>query len=523
MQVRAGAIVWLLIAAVLENPVMATTAAIGAAKIAPTATQYDPENAGPLTPGNLSVGKFYRFSRSPAVAWPDAFDSRWSDGSKLTDDGPVDETRVPAASECVGWQSAESVEITIDLGRPQSLERAVLSVVVGKLTPDGARATAPRQIEVRTKTEDGWKPFAKTVLVPSGRNETVCQIELIGDPRLVRFVRLVLLPSGGEHDLLVLRQINLLGKIRNTWRCVPSVGCLHGAFPTSAGFSHDAANVRPGMVVEKFEKLVGKKIAMALWYQTMEPGQRFAAIANLRADHLAENYSGCRYLCVGWLPKVSTVAVAEGAFDGYFAEYFADAADPAILRDSDQPIWFRPMNEFNGGWVRWGLNPDSFRRAWRRMYNIAEQTGAAGRHIFVWSPNSLSFPDQPWNRMERYYPGDQYVDWVGVSAYPHSAHAVKDEDHRYPVECVAEVYDLYADHKPIMVSEGGFSDNVDRVRWVNEWFDGLRTKRPKIRCLIWENHHTRIISSDEKALAAYRRLVQNDYWIAETGKGAKTR
>ena len=39
--------------------------------------------------------------------------------------------------------------------------------------------------------------------------------------------------------------------------------------------------------------------------------------------------------------------------------------------------------------------------------------------------------------MERYYPGDQYVDWVGLSCYPPSVQYAKNEGHRYPLgRCV---------------------------------------------------------------------------------------
>ena len=77
------------------------------------------------------------------------------------------------------------------------------------------------------------------------------------------------------------------------------------------------------------------------------------------------------------------------------------------------------------------------------MYNIAEQTGAAARHIFVWSANDVSFPQASWNRIENYYPGDQYVDWVGTSCYPHSPASVTSADHRYPVR------DLIVENPPI--------------------------------------------------------------------------
>jgi beta-mannanase len=31
--------------------------------------------------------------------------------------------------------------------------------------------------------------------------------------------------------------------------------------------------------------------------------------------------------------------------------------------------------------------------------------------------NAGSFPDEEWNSMASYYPGDDYVDWIGISVY----------------------------------------------------------------------------------------------------------
>lgn len=177
------------------------------------------------------------------------------------------------------------------------------------------------------------------------------------------------------------------------------------------------------------------------------------------------------------------------------------------------------MSEFNGGWVDWGLEPEALRQAWHRMYNIAEQVGAADHHIFVWGPNHRSYPDADWNNIKHYWPGDQYVDWVGISAYPPSTTFVQDEDRRYPIKNVAEIYDAYADYKPFMITEGAYDPNVDRPRFVREWFDGLKEHRPKVKILIWENHNQRIISHHPESLEIYRELVQDPYWISETWSG----
>lgn len=482
----------------------------------PEPTKFDPEDSGPVTRGNLSLGKFYRSNRPNVTAFPDIYPSSWSDGIRLTDG----RFQAPDSTDFIktyfaGWRGLDPVEITIDLGRPQLLE----DVIIRGYHSDEGNFFIPQSFSVAIRNADDqpWQELGQFD-VPGYENFTNEHyvLEMKVPPTQGRFVKLTFQPRG-EHwiSTLLLEEIELWGQIKNTWRKVPSEGALHGAFPTSAGFTQEVLNGRSGMVVDLYEEMVGKPLAMVLWYQRMELGRPFIEIQRYRDDELAANYYGRRFLQVGWEPR-NLDDIINGKLDAYLEEYFRDSIDPEIIGDCTDPIWFRPISEFNGGWVDWGLDPENFRLAWWRIYNIAEQVGATDHHIFVWGPNHRSYPEVEWNLVENYYPGDQYVDWVGISTYPPSSRFVQDEDRRYPVKNVREIYEKYAHYKPIMITEGAFSSFVDRVRFVDEWFRGLKEHRPKIKIVVWENHNDRVISHDEKALKLYRELVQDPYWISQT-------
>jgi|GEM_PF-534258 len=486
---------------------------------APEPIRYAPEDGGPVTQGELSVGKFYTASREPDVMYPDSWPNQWTLGTRLTDE----DTSKPGADfekdYFVGWRGLEPVSIVIDLGRVHEVEEAVIS---GLASPE-AYFNLPKDITVSTSlAEDGeWKSFGSPAN-PAPKKEVRYPYEtrITGAPQKARYVKVKLNPTGEDPSasLLLLDGIKINGKIKNSQRKVPLDGAFHGAFPTAVGHSPEERAGRSGMVIDLFEKLVGKKISMVLWYQTMQPGRDFAEIQSLRAG-LSKGFYGHRHLCIGWLPAGKLEPIATGQFDDYLIRYFKDSVDPEKTEGIDSPIWFRPMNEFNGGWVAYGLEPKTFRQAWRRMYNIAEKIGAAKEHLFVWAPNHRSYPDEPWNKMENYWPGDQYVDWVGLSAYPPSKKFITDPNRQYPIVNVKEFYDKFSAYKPLMIAEGGFSDSIDRVRWVREWFEGLKNERPKIKAVIWENHDQRVISRDPEALKLYRELVQDPYWLDQTWDG----
>ena len=79
------------------------------------------------------------------------------------------------------------------------------------------------------------------------------------------------------------------------------------------------------------------------------------------------------YTSYGWLPVIPTQQMANGELDDFHKSYFAEVAAQEV-RDMG-PIWFRPANEMNGSWTPYYGEPTNYGKAWRRMYNIAEQLG----------------------------------------------------------------------------------------------------------------------------------------------------
>jgi mannan endo-1,4-beta-mannosidase len=74
------------------------------------------------------------------------------------------------------------------------------------------------------------------------------------------------------------------------------------------------------------------------------------------------------------------------------------------------PIVFRPWHEMNGGWFWWGTkatSPDNYKKLYKLTVDyFKERTTSV---MFCWSPNT---PTEMF-----YYPGDDYVDVLGVDSY----------------------------------------------------------------------------------------------------------
>ncbi len=128
-----------------------------------------------------------------------------------------------------------------------------------------------------------------------------------------------------------------------------------------------------------------------------------------------------------------------------------------------------------------------YKEVWKYVYRIFKENGA-DNVLWVWNPHDISFPNFGWNHSLNYYPGDEYVDIVGMTGY--------NTGNYYPGEIwrgFNEIYDpLYKEYtelfkQPLMVTEfGSNSVGGDKIAWINEMFDNMK-KYDRIKVAIWWN------------------------------------
>ena len=183
------------------------------------------------------------------------------------------------------------------------------------------------------------------------------------------------------------------------------------------------------------------------------------------------------------------------------------------LAGMKRPIMLRWGWEMNGEWFGWdgshnGHDPTAYVRAWRRLHRIFREHGA-DNVAWVWSPNWNSRPAVAWNRLHRYYPGDDYVDWVGVSGY--------NFDGGSPSTMFSAICKEYGTRKPIVLSETAAVDHGGRSK--AEWIKSLSAwvkATPVVGAVVWNDTDVQPRSShnfrpdtDANALAAYRAMVNS--------------
>lgn len=83
------------------------------------------------------------------------------------------------------------------------------------------------------------------------------------------------------------------------------------------------------------------------------------------------------------------------------------------------PIIFRPFHEMNGSWFWWGAGsstPDEYKALWVETLSLLINKHDIHHLIYAYSPNTVNSD----NEFNRFYPGDRYVDILGVDIYNHN-------------------------------------------------------------------------------------------------------
>ena len=235
-------------------------------------------------------------------------------------------------------------------------------------------------------------------------------------------------------------------------------------------------------------------------------------------------------------PDWSCKAIAAGRHDSYITRYAAD------VKRWGKPVMLRLAHEMNGSWYSYGTamdapgrrhngnTPEDYVAMWRHVWHIFRQAGATNAY-WVWSPNILFVNANNSEAQQRadyaaLYPGDRYVDWIGLDGY---CDGVKGRWKGF-----AELFDssyrtiTAVSGKPLMIAEFGCSEAgapkgtskadwiartylveipklYPRIKLVN-WFDRDKTKQGETD---WR------FNSSPAALRAYAAAVNSPLYQGE--------
>jgi len=269
-------------------------------------------------------------------------------------------------------------------------------------------------------------------------------------------------------------------------------------------------------------------------------GEKFSAFNTLTGKQHAIYFNYHRYGVKFPYIWASQVKAAGGAIhlalqpDGGLEEVKDDATLREFARDAQAagvPIFLRFASEMNGSWVKWNGNPKLYIEKFRLVSKVMKEE--APNVAMVWSPAA-----NPKQYIHEYYPGDDYVDWVGLSIYSvkfFNGDIKTPADHVNPLYSLDYVYQAYADRKPIMVSEYGAShfskaDNNSSAHFsvtkMNMMYHGAKLKYPRLKNINWFSLNTLTdshsaerslnnfsLTENSTVLSGYSTMIKDSYYL----------
>jgi beta-mannanase len=270
------------------------------------------------------------------------------------------------------------------------------------------------------------------------------------------------------------------------------------------------AHIRPtpnyGDEVTAFNKITGKNIGVVMY---------FLDWSSMSNDHLAyDKYlvdnlnthmaSGTEpVVMLTWQPvngrkvtgcdrdygstEVMVVPIINGLCDAYLRNF----ADGLALRPERFLLRFAHEMNISNTYTWWagnyGNDTSKYISMFRHVHVVvnAELARKGKTNVeWVWSPNYASNPPDSWNAIHNYYPGDSYVDWIGLSGYNWNSN-----------QSFSDLYDSvlrnlacsYA--KPQIISEIGTVDgSPTKSAWITDAYQRA-PNYPFLRSIVWFNDY----------------------------------
>ncbi|MBF0100458.1 MAG: hypothetical protein HQK77_06070 [Desulfobacterales bacterium] len=272
-----------------------------------------------------------------------------------------------------------------------------------------------------------------------------------------------------------------------------------------------------------------------------------------------------------------TIETHQG-LSSYRIEHIQSLAE--LLNQFQLPIFLRWNHEMNGSWYAWGQQPALYIEKFREFATIMHTM--TSNVAMAWTPNQgwgypwpngnysisddnitdiqlldtnkdnkITAADDPYMP---YYPGDDYVDWVGFSFY-HWGNALESGYNQIPdsqkwadanglTGAIQNFHEIFAvgHQKPMMISEtaaffdlndikgGGASENDIKTEWIKQVYNlndpnlsKLDMDLPNLKAICWFNQakfETEFngivdwrLDSNLSVAQVYQNIIANTYFI----------
>lgn len=203
------------------------------------------------------------------------------------------------------------------------------------------------------------------------------------------------------------------------------------------------------------------------------------------------------------------------------------------LSKVDSTVLWAPWEEANGNWRpsigTMNNGPETWAAAWRHMYEIFQEEGADNL-IWIIAPSGNVMRDEGFgdigseNGVDKWYPGDDYVDYIGTDFYDHGGdfHSEGKPKDIFS-ELICQFDKVSSEQKPYYQNEIGSHLEDDRAddaiytpeEWTRDAIRAMRNNDRIIGFLWWDDQDLRLTEdadwgTEPSALTSVGEVVQDE-------------
>ncbi|MDT8415468.1 MAG: glycosyl hydrolase [Flavobacteriaceae bacterium] len=151
------------------------------------------------------------------------------------------------------------------------------------------------------------------------------------------------------------------------------------------------------------------------------------------------------------------------------------------------PIVFRPFHEMNGSWFWWGgshVSPSAYKALWVETLDLLMNKHNIHHLIYAYAPNTIS--DE--HDFYKYYPGDRFVDVLGVDIYNHGGNENYLKNLKQNLTVLRQI--ATQKKKVFALTETGSNKPPTIDWWTKYLYPGVKDSGIAW-LLLWRNAHTK--------------------------------
>jgi hypothetical protein len=314
----------------------------------------------------------------------------------------------------------------------------------------------------------------------------------------------------------------------------------HGAYPD---FGPTASKVT-AQAIQQFQDLANKRVAWAYFSNDWLDGNITFPTASVNACKDAGTTPYIRMMPWSRMeggsvpdPVFTHSRFLRGDFDGPLRQWMRQArsfASPILVEFGPEVNgdWFPWNGRWNGGSTTkaygdpsWPDGPERFRDVFRRIVSLSREEGA-DNITWILHVDVQAQPEAAWNALRYYDPGEEYVDWIGLSVFGAQLPNHDWEGFVPRLQRVwPEVKEL-AGGRPILIAETAVIERRpgQKARWITQAYQAISSGAfPAIVGVSWwhspgwlQNGTASFrIDSSADALESYKKAVASPEWKTE--------